>query len=135
MTTHTDNKKERCTQCKLEGNTGVCDRKDCAGYISNPSEEIKQHIKDAFSTPNTKANMGGDWKRWVKVLSNSKNPHDTNLLIAKIEVLLSENTRMVSKQNYEKAVRDVIGVIKDCPDDWDKWRIIGKIDHDLFSDL
>ena len=38
------------------------------------------------------AKEGGQWEEWVRVLANSTNPRDTDLLIAKIKVLVATIT-------------------------------------------
>lgn len=51
-------------------------------------------------TPTT-PNEREDWEKWVKVLSNSTNPRDKELLVVKIELLLSR-TRQEEREKVEK---------------------------------
>jgi hypothetical protein len=50
------------------------------------------------------------WEDWVRVLANSKNPHDVDLLIAKIKVLLHTHTTALA----EEIERKVVELFLDC---------------------
>lgn len=49
--------KEECNQCKLEGNSGICDRKDCSN--SSTSDKTWEELYDGTSLKNTLENIKG----------------------------------------------------------------------------
>jgi len=47
------------------------------------------------------------WRKWVNVLSNSTNPRDKELLVAKISVLLSHTREEAIREGQERAVEEL----------------------------
>ncbi len=57
-------------------------------------------------------NKENKWEDWVKVLSNSKNPHDKDLLIVKIKVLLEETSSKVESLAIATEQQRIVGLIE-----------------------
>jgi len=101
----------------------VAEKEDCATctpelYAHKKNGQTvpicKKHY-DELLTPQTQPASTG-WDKWVRTLANSTNPHDVDLLVAKIDVFLSEVREDAFEagklQGREEALREAIEAVK-----------------------
>lgn len=131
------NSEECCASCTKGGEREIYSCKKCKCHSPKPEENTYEKIsketersarlasdkmcgyplldtteeKTYTVDPGTKTfgytHTSNEWEKWVKVLANSKNPRDTDLLIVKIKVLLDESEQRVRKEMVEQQIDKV----------------------------
>lgn len=86
----------------------ICTSRNIREVATNKVECATCHNSfDVRPTPPLEVKEG--WEKWVKVLANSKNPRDVDLLIVKVKVLLSQTIQ----ETKAKIKMELIQKIKD----------------------
>lgn len=104
--------KSKCNQCKLEGNNGICDRKNCKNYKTEEVEDWEKEFDQYYPELLTEAGeVRQNVKEFIKYLLSSNTERLKKEAIKEILKLSEKVIKETGSFKYDDQYRDCIDII------------------------